>query len=134
MKKTIVLSKRKKDVLYLIRMIALEIGAVFLFFLLCYFVKDGSILDAINCSVLLTSMLFMSWIGTDMSRCLVKNKWHIRWMNEEYPVISDIILIVLNWVACPLAAHTIRGLCWIIPVMFLWVFEIVRATINSRTR
>ena len=118
------------DVFFFIRYVIYEIIFVLLLATIdCLFTKD-SFGYTFKRSAYFLSVAAMGFLGIEAFWSLVKYKWRIKRANEEYPVYSAFVLIVINAVICQLIETRERGVVILFIPMLPWLYIIVAGTIK----
>ena len=116
------------DVFFFIRYVIYEIIFVLLIATIdCLFTKDP-FGYTFKRSAYILSMVAMGTLGYYAFDSIVKNKWRIKRANEDYPVYSAFILIVINAVISQLIETRERGFVMLfVPILF-WLMIIIGKT------
>ena len=116
------------DVFFFIRYVIYEIIFVLLLATIDGLFTKDPFGYTIKRSAYFLSMVAMGTLGYYAFDSIVKNKWRIKRANEDYPVYSAFILIVINAVISQLIETRERGFVMLfVPILF-WLMIIIGKT------
>ena len=122
------LKESNPDVFFFFRYVILEIIYVLVLATLLFFITKDPFGYTFKRSAYILSMVAMGTLGYYAFDSLVKNKWRIKRANEDYPVYSAFILIVINAVISQLIETRERGFVMLfVPILF-WLMIIIGKT------
>lgn len=118
------------DVFFFIRYVICEITFVFLLAAIDCLITKDPFGYTFKRSAYFLSIAAMGFLGIEAFWSIVKYKWRIKRANEEYPVYSAFILIVINAVISQLIETRDRGFVMLFFPMLPWLYIILSGTIK----
>ena len=118
------------DVFFFIRYVIVEIIFVLLLAAIDRLYTKDPFGYTFKRSAYFLSVLAMGLLGIEAFWSIVKYKWRLKRANEEYPVYSAFILIVINAVISQLIDTRERGFVMLFFPMLPWLYIIVAGTIK----
>lgn len=124
-----------KDKEVFIRFVVYEILATIVLSAVHYLLLDIPFVLCLKRGAFYISLASLGTLGMQMIPYIIDSKWHLRRANEEYPVYTGIILIVLNAIICPLVMwQRERSYLILIVPIAAWLFQIMICIIHRWAR
>ena len=118
------------DVFFFIRYVIVEIIYVLVLATLISIITKDPFGYTFKKSAYILSLAAMGFLGIEAFYSIVNNKWRIKRANEDYPVYSAFILIVINAVISQLIDTRERGFVMLFCPMLPWLYIILAGTIK----
>jgi peptidoglycan/LPS O-acetylase OafA/YrhL len=120
----------KPDVFFFIRYVIVEIICVLVLAALILIITKDPFEYTLKRSAYVLSMAAIGFLGIEAFDSIVNNRWRIKRANEDYPVYSAFILIVINAIISQLIDTRERGFVMLFCPMVPWLYIILAGTIK----